>query len=519
MIKVIVVDDDIEMLEGMKHIIKWKEFGFDIVATATNGEEGQRQFQIHKPEVLITDITMPVMDGFLLAEKALSINPKLCLVFVTCHESFEYAQKAIALNVVDYWSKMFLSMEQIKKTLFKIQERLKQISQSESAQILGYNDESNLVNFLLDALLKHTKDKTSFIEKLYDMNLIEKGRPYRTVEVCAFERTVKINQKDLFQESQTLLEKVYWTIKEAQFTQEWIVFHIDMTRLFILIYDDSNTIDHHVKLDIFIRKLQELFVSEAIDLGFCVAPRMESLVQLSDAVKFCKNIESDFYYEPMSIRYEKKEFAKASWSANQIKNYVIDMNTCMIQGDKEKVSERFEEFIETARIENWDPIYIEYFLRQCIQRIEVDIHRINDIHGVVDKITSINQAKKVFEKLIETTGTREDGIQSNRRDITQIIEHIKSHLDGDISCSDAAARLHMNVNYFSRLFKKETGFSFTEFVTKKKIERITDLLANSESSLKEIGEAVGINDISYLCKIYKKQTGETPSEARRRLFE
>lgn len=103
---------------------------------------------------------------------------------------------------------------------------------------------------------------------------------------------------------------------------------------------------------------------------------------------------------------------------------------------------------------------------------------------------------------------------SFRFEIKKVLEYIDENLDEHISCEKMSEYIGMNASYFSRLFKKETGMSFSDYVIKKKIEKATYLLKYSELPVEEIANLTGFTNVCYFYKAFKKVTGKTPGDIR-----
>ena len=99
MIKIMIVDDMPVDREYLRNFIDWNAYGFEACCEAKDGKEALELYEIHQPDIVLTDIKMPYMDGIVLSEKLLGINPDLSIVLITGNSEFEYARKALKLGV------------------------------------------------------------------------------------------------------------------------------------------------------------------------------------------------------------------------------------------------------------------------------------------------------------------------------------------------------------------------------------------------------------------------------------
>ncbi|MCL6459056.1 MAG: response regulator, partial [Gorillibacterium sp.] len=118
--KIFMVDDDIEMLNGLEAFVPWAEYGFQLVGKSNNAYDSLDEIKATKPDILVTDITMPGINGFELARECKAVLPDLKVVFLTCHEDFEYAREAFKLQAEDYLVKHTLTEEELLEKMLSL---------------------------------------------------------------------------------------------------------------------------------------------------------------------------------------------------------------------------------------------------------------------------------------------------------------------------------------------------------------------------------------------------------------
>ncbi len=124
MFKVIIADDHVPVLNYLSSSIPWESLELELVATCADGEEALEACNLYQPDILITDIGMPIMNGLEVIQKACAANPQLKTVILSCHEDFQYAQRAVQLEVSDYVLKESLRIEQLITILNKLRTKL-----------------------------------------------------------------------------------------------------------------------------------------------------------------------------------------------------------------------------------------------------------------------------------------------------------------------------------------------------------------------------------------------------------
>ncbi|AIQ42812.1 response regulator [Paenibacillus sp. FSL R7-0297] len=135
--KVVLADDHYPVLEYLSASIPWDTLGLELSASCSDGKQAWEACQLHQPDILLTDIGMPAMDGLELIRKAREVNPQLQAIILSCHGEFEYAQQAVKLNVAEYILKESLQIDQVISVLTEAVSRLeiRMISQNNYLQM------------------------------------------------------------------------------------------------------------------------------------------------------------------------------------------------------------------------------------------------------------------------------------------------------------------------------------------------------------------------------------------------
>ena len=135
MIKIMIVDDMPIFLEYLKEAIDWAAYGFELCCEAKNGQEAYEKAILHQPDIVLTDIMMPYVDGLTLTEKLNQLNPEIMVVLITGNSEFEFARKAIRLGVVDYIVKPF-EKEELILTLLNLQDNINNAIESDRKSVV-----------------------------------------------------------------------------------------------------------------------------------------------------------------------------------------------------------------------------------------------------------------------------------------------------------------------------------------------------------------------------------------------
>lgn len=125
----------------------------------------------------------------------------------------------------------------------------------------------------------------------------------------------------------------------------------------------------------------------------------------------------------------------------------------------------------------------------------------------------LNALEARFEQYCEACGTTMP--QTEHQDIRRVIRYVEKNLDGDLGLQTVARKVCISMGYLSRLFKQQTGVSYSDFLIKRRIDRATQLLEETAMPMEAIAASIGIENISYFFRFYKRETGKTPGSIRR----
>ncbi|MCU6794680.1 response regulator transcription factor [Paenibacillus sp. WQ 127069] len=521
MYKVVIVEDEWLVLQGLKLTIPWEDMHCSIIGEASDGVTGLEVIQQEQPDILLTDIRMPAMDGIQLAEKAALLWPKMKIVFLTGFDDFTYAQKAVKLGAADFVLKP-TNADELIRVIGRITSKLDEEKQRQSLQErmeLRYSWEHPLIleKMLYDMLLDYagTMEKEWLLE--YGGSSSEEFSSYR----------VLLLQLDGLHTSGAAGEQLKQGIKEQM--------AVLSTLPAVRIHENRYA----------------LVVNRIIDR----APLTEKLDQLSPLLPIiaeshvlgasepCINIEQlpTAYQQAMSALYQ------TVFVGQERMIWFEDMDR---QQDPLRTNyTRLEELIDLvkwgnpASIKEMTEIWYSQLIHRHTDGLEARrrffeytvtlyslLLRDSELRGIVlDSSFSLASAERVEETLeLSLKRLNTSLFEWNRKYTEQSDTHKKSgfeeieafiqaHYAEDITLQSIAERHHMSESYFSRLFKKQVGTSFLEYITQIRMRHAKELLTNPRLKIYEVSVQVGYQDSRYFSQIFRKYTGETPTEFRKRL--
>ncbi len=529
LLKLIIVDDEKIILQGLTETFGWNSIGFQVVGTALNGEDALKLIQTEEPDVVLTDICMKKMDGIALMEKAGEITQEICFVIMSAYKDFEYARRACDLGAFSYIVKpvddsLLTTMEKVYEACV---DKKKKRDDYEQWQAMVLENKSSFKTYMME---RYLEDGIT-LEEMQDvcrMLAEELNENYYAVLCVDVDVVYRIRDFSEFVAKRfalfTYLEK---RIKEN--FSVWLYKNADGSNSFVVDLGDSDKV---YKL--------KLIVSEARkELGFELISALTRGLQGLEGMKkaFCQvqnlyaiacELETDVEEGNQEIYSEENnENEMESRYPYEAENRIL---SAVRKNEEGQVKEGFIEFIKALGAnENGDKMYlhqlaihIELHLKETYGLDDDMYQRFQEFYAALYRYSSSKLVHMCYDLCLFAVKMRKERIPSGEEQfyneyIKQACAFIEQHLDEEgLSIGMVADAVHLNSVYFGRVFKSVQNMSFKQYLLNRKIEEAKRLLATTDASITEIGRAVGIASSSYFTKLFKQITGKLPSEYRNR---
>lgn len=520
MIKIMIVDDMPIFLEYLRSAIDWEAYGFELCCEAKNGVEAYENAVIFSPDIVLSDIKMPYMDGLTLTEKLIALNPEIAVVLITGNSEFEYARRAIKLGVVDYIVKPF-EKEELILTLLNLQDNInKAIEMKQEKKDKLYIKREELLRQLIYA--------KSFDEKLadglihHDLELRNENR-FNVIAIEVESSTENIQLSERAMNFKSIIGNLYSDYMESKLPK---YFFTDYEGRVVFI----NTLNTSGSTDVDEEDLEHFmgFIRErlALDVTFGIGgvhhglegirtSYLESINALSHRFKLGGN--KAIRYDAISS--EEKTYGFYSAEINEIilnhlhqlnSNHTIEViDSVFKEADMKHFSSGYKRMINMGIIS----LLLSYLVKAG-KNIS-DVYPDNfDPYATFDDGTEEEQRRfiklayaKAFEYLIAHRDTRSSQIA---RDAKKCIDENVSN--AEFNMNDLSKKLLVNQTYLRKMFKDEMGMTITEYLTKVRMEQAKALILEGRYKLSAISEMVGYSDPGYFSKCFKSHFGVSPSE-------
>ncbi len=528
--KVLLVDDEAEVRNAIAKKLDWNALGFQVIGQAGNGEEALELSSQLMPDVIMTDIKMPFMDGLTFCRRVKEMLPYVKVAILSGFDEFDYAKEAIRLEVEEYILKP-IDAEELMQVFLRIRASLdEEIAQRRNVQRLKQFYDENLPLMhqqLLSGLLTGRLTPEFIKQKTQEYQMDLTATQYGVAVVRYEESTAdpKLTQGKAgallsFSLQQLIKEQLEGTLPHLTIVQ------LDHISLLFLLPENIGARQMAAKLNqLFLpaRRLLDLRLSiglghtykqqsnisraysEAMDaLGYQVLVDPEQCIYIGDIEPetFDSTLDSHPYSEEIirQIKIGSKDelqlaiqklvgyFINSKITLSQYRIFLLEMSVALLklikayQLDEKHPSTEMEllekseqPFINLQAMGEWLLTYGDS-LRRLIR----------------------HERKTTTQKLVE-------------RAQSYLLEHFE---DSELSVEVLSNELNVSPAYFSTLFKKETGFNFISYLTQLRLEKALEYLHNTDEKSYIIAEKVGYTDPNYFSYVFKKHYGVSPSKYR-----
>ena len=529
MLKVFIVEDESLVREGIRDNVSWEENGFEFVGEAGDGEMALPLIRKTKPDLLITDIKMPFMDGLELSRIVSAEFPEMKIVILSGHDDFEFAREAISLSVEQYLLKP-ITKAALNETLVTIKEKFEKENEQKVysdlylKELQEYEQYERRVFF--ESLTAGTMKASEIFEEAKKLNIgIEAG--YYNMVLFVLQPG---NYTSGYSDNSAKLQEEVISLFLAE--EKYLLFRQNMMTYALLIKGEENNIEELTSecvdriaekcketgadLEWYVAKGQPVERLSSISKCFMDANHLLSLrfiypdQHILDSVASNKDVQGELEntidqvdvdkIDPMIIR-NFLQTGLASEVEDFVKNYMDNMGAAMnslLFLQYVLLSIRFNAAI-VAKSFGSDQ---EEFLKS-----------IPEIGSDMGAEATSSYIRQVLGKVIEIR----EAESQNRSDsiLKKALSYIDENFaDSEMSLNRVARQVNVSANYFSAVFSQEMGQTFIEYLTSKRMEKAKQLLRQTSMRSGEIAANVGYQDPRYFSFLFRKTVGCTPRDYR-----
>lgn len=525
--KVVIVDDEMIVRIGMKSIIRWEDENFTIVGDASNGLEALEVCRATQPDVVLTDIKMPKMDGLTLIEHLRKEMPNTHIVILSCLDEFDVLQHAIRLGVKDYFLKLTLDGEQLKGLMRRLSQELSLLNHTnKGAALPSSSDIDGTVQAEYRQLLMLQTEQLEFPQA---SNL--HGHQQQPLQMVLFLKDYRKDDPDVADGK--LRRTSVWNLMREEMGHRFVFDLVDTGDAQLLLVKAQKEQANHELIETVQRMQSNLLrmVKYSTSVAICTAENCQS--HFYSEYQQCMQIANVRFFSGQGVfqHYERllpapENDLSALWQDEElsIENALeyLDFDSAFnilkdVFPQLKKLNGKVSATALLHRLSDlmapWYTLYKQF--RHSLLEAAPTLKNCNRELDVLETLQDAIHWAENYVSVAEQLCTQAMRLGRTRHEIEQAKQYVEQHYALPITGKDVAESIGFNPSYFSHLYKKETGEGFTEYLTKLRISKAKVLLLETTLSINTIGERVGYSDPAYFRKQFRELYGMSPSEFRR----
>ncbi len=514
MYKVLLADDEALIINGLKNLIDWEEIGLSIESTALNGEEALEKFNENPVDIIITDITMPKLNGLELIKAVKSINDKVKFIILSGYDEFSYAKQALCLGIENYILKP-INEEELQATLLNTAEKLNKAQKKPmDVKELEILRENILYRWVVNSISSYELEERSSV-----LN-IDLSCDFYTANI------IKLNKDG---QSTDNLRKAYEYIKEFEKIHKGLAVFNDLEGNIVAVYGSNEDETSEEKLSYFfediIKGINSKFSVDAfVTLGSTEKNFKEVYKSYNAALEMQDYLLLHGYNKVISYKHYKEEDNIKDIEKNidlvEFRRAILNKDGKEAETCIDKVYNKLcsHEDVTPEILQNVS-IKMMIIIRKLASELNVSNEEYDkDLKKLILDICNIKTMEKLKSKIKKESLELIDRVNKNSGDmspvIQQVLSYIKNNYHEEISLKTLSQKYNINPSYLGQIFHKEVGEPFSDFLNKVKNEKAKELLLTTNIKVNDIAKMVGYVDTSYFYRKFKDYFGVSPSTLR-----
>ncbi len=529
MYSVFLVEDEIVIRDGLRASFPWENYGYAYVGDAADGEMALPLIRQTKPDVLITDIKMPFMDGIALSKIIKKELPNTRIIIISGFDDFSYAQEAIGIGVDNYLLKP-ITRDKLGEVIADAKEKLDRENEKDNyleqfkAESQEYEQFARVRFF--NKLVGGTMSVSDIYERSEEVGLAFDATHYNLVLLDFASMDGAVTAPVYSKHRARLSEQLMQYLKCCP---EYMVFHWSMDTYAIIVKGDASEIENRTRN--LIENIERRCMVYEDEINWYLSEG-GIITRLSEFPKACENAK-----ERLSCRYVNPSghiFTDADVEA--IKSYNEEDDTATID---QRLVALFLENAEAVEIEGFlgnvinrqtknalnSTLFCKYFamtMYMCVcdylKKLGLNPDEVFDknIRIKLEEVDSKTVMPLVEDMFRIAISKRKNEVGKQfKSQLTEAIRYVDEHFtDANLSLNEVAKEVNMSPSYLSAMFSRENELTFVEYITSKRMEQAKKLLLTTAEKTQAIAEAVGYRDPHYFSYIFKKTYKMSPKEYR-----
>ncbi|MCK9548965.1 MAG: AraC family transcriptional regulator [Sphaerochaeta sp.] len=517
-IKLIIADDEPLVLVGLQSMLPWAELGIEIVATAHNGRQLEEAIGREHPDLVITDIKMPIKSGLeVLKESSQAPGRSPLFILLTSYEEFSYVKEALSHQAVDYLVKLELTQQTLKDSVVKaigiLEERQGRLFEpQERSTMQGFRDKFfvRLFNGLIDS-------RQAFTMQSQELGIVFNESWYA---VCYLEITPRSEQTDVSLYTGTL-EMLKETL--SRYLTNYVT-SLDLHHLAVTLCLSEQQAAHYGSIirTVMTQTVQVIYNYFSVDLRSSAGIPVDDPFRISESFLSARQLLASHTTEERILIAERQQPSSHTFTLEPFKGRLIRAFEELDGKELAHVIEDIASQLEEQAIGVLQAIEVASNILYLALTLLPD--------GQASIATAFAQEEGGYRQIYTSVSTDQcasylrrlaaslnEQLQSRTQDyrakiVANIQQYIKENIDRKLNLGEVALLFGFSQNYLSSMFSRYSGSSFVEYITDMKVAAAKELLAQGDLKIYEVADRLGFENSFYFSKVFKKVEGISPSQ-------
>ncbi|MBP3239192.1 MAG: response regulator [Oribacterium sp.] len=531
MLKVFLVEDEVTVREALRDNIPWEEYGFQFTGEASDGEMALPMIRKTVPDVLITDIRMPFMDGLTLCHIVGQEFPKMKMIIMSGYDDFEYARRAIQEGVDQYLSKP-ITRKTIKKALDEVRQKIENEREQKNYQEKYRLESREYEQYQRRSFLEALFGRRLSVEKMYE----EANRLQFSVNAACYNILLfSVNDKKKDESEEFRIRQNDILAFFLRFP-EYILSKWSLSSYCVIVRGEKDVVRDFTARGI--DEIERIASDPRCPMQWYVAAGepVDRFSQLTECFEKTNHRFAERFWRPdrnilrpedgsLTVSDEKRSID--SVNAENVDPSII--TGFLRDGDVSDVTEFVNGYLESLKDVLKSKIFRSYLIlnirftvirfvedfgmdqKQFLEKLPFDIH---ELEGNSERIPDY-----VISMLRLAFSLRDQESENKSHTVVQeALPYIEKHyMEEDISLNSVATVAGISSTYFSSMFSQEMGKTFTEYLTELRMNKAKELLSTKKLHTAEVAQAIGYKDAHYFSFVFRKTQGMSPKEYRSKI--
>ncbi|MDO4616083.1 MAG: response regulator [Lachnospiraceae bacterium] len=495
MIPVLIVDDDFLVGRFLTQIIDWEANGYELLGIARDGTQALTLIREKNPQILLTDIEMPVMDGIQLVKQLRTEGSQIKILILSCHDDFAHVKEGLRSGADEYFLKEELTAQRLLDQLNLFARELsagEKVSEEDMEQRKQDAEEKHIRQLLEGSARSGSDSDAEAVLAVRVLGYESRAMLGTTEQREGFYRSFAAVLREQLPEGMTAAAchvKGGWFGVLAKFSA-----------------GNSRQEKQYLMMEYSNRVLYQADKQFELRAGIGIAEIDPEQKDLSSGWKRAKELQGYIYYERNAVFPGWQYGDPGAVLPDEAELFLQEAEQWRIKGEAEQIRRTAEDAIAAFLREHTRENLVVSWVRRADSLFRVDQRT---LPGKAEEL------RELGEEYAEITRRHYQKQNPYSDSISEAVHYIRENFRENITLNQTAEAVHLTPTYLSFMFHKETGVTFSEYLQNCRIDHAKKLLRETKEKVRAISEQAGYNDYRHFCKTFKKVTGVTPQEYRK----